>query len=180
MKTKTCTFFGGAVNDTTTQEYNDSVIIGEYLGNLDYTIKNGGYRGLMEAISKGVNKTQTLNKSKSKVIGYTCKTFGYTKGNKYLNETVVCDDIYDRLRMLIKDSDLFIIQAGGIGTFSELLLLLDETRKFDIFPDIYIFGDMWKNTLNNLNSIIPKKILNKIKFCDNYTDFIIKFGTKNN
>lgn len=44
---KYATFFGGAINDRTTKEYSDSILIGELLALNGYTIKNGGYRGLM-------------------------------------------------------------------------------------------------------------------------------------
>ena len=117
------TFFGGAINDTTTIEYKDSIEIGRILATYNYEVKNGGYRGLMEAVSLGASTVEN-----SKIIGHTVKSFGSVKGNKYLTETVVCENIYDRLKCLNEDSDIFIVQRGGIGTLSELFLVLD------IFP----------------------------------------------
>lgn len=55
--TKFATFFGGAMNDTESKEYKDSVRIGQILHDKGYHIKNGGYRGLMEAVSKGAKES---------------------------------------------------------------------------------------------------------------------------
>lgn len=166
---KYATFFGGAINDTTTKEYSDSILIGELLSSNNYIVKNGGYRGLMEAVSKGVKNNDGYT------IGFTCKTFGFTKGNEYLTQTVVCNDIYDRLRDLIKDSEVFIVQRGGIGTLSEMFLLLDEIRKSEIKPIVYVFGEQWKKLFNNLNDFMNTEQLSMITLCEDYNDFKIKF-----
>lgn len=137
---KYATFFGGAINDTTTNEYYDSVLIGELLAENGYILKNGGYRGLMEAVTLGSN-----NKN-GKSIGFTCKSFGNIRGNKYLTEVVVCENIYERLNKLIEDSEIFIVQKGGYGTLSELFLTIDIIRKLPITkrPKIILFGKFWQ------------------------------------
>jgi len=52
-ETKYATLFGGAMNITDSLEYKETVMIGELLVEKGYTVKNGGYRGMMEADTNG-------------------------------------------------------------------------------------------------------------------------------
>lgn len=171
MENKYATFFGGAIDDKTTKEYSDSVSIGAFLASNGYILKNGGYRGLMEASSFGATQVGGT------VIGYTCKSFGFTKGNDYLTQTIVCSDIYDRLGYLISNSEIFIVQRGGIGTLAELFLLLDETRKKkENKPKIFVFGEQWSKLFNSLTDVMTEEQRNMIIFCEDFEDFKNKFN----
>lgn len=170
---KYVTFFGGAMNNTDTKEYRESISIGTFLASKNYIVKNGGYIGLMEAVSKGASQAGGI------VYGYTCKTFGFVQGNDFLTKNIVCKNIYNRLQKLIKGSNIYIVQNGGIGTLSEVFLLLDETRKVEVKPTIYIFGDAFKDLffdfLHKKYKILRAKQLSNIVFCKDYFDFISKF-----
>jgi len=169
---KYATFFGGAINDRTTQQYSDSILIGELLAKNGYIVKSGGYRGLMEAVSKGAKE------SNGEVIGYTCLSIGPAKGNKYLTQTIPCDDIYSRLKKLVTDSDIFIVQRGGIGTLSEVFLLLDEERKMKIKPNIYIFGNELYSLFKNLSDFITDEQKSRLLFCEDFNEFKSLFNSK--
>jgi len=166
---KNVTFFGGAINDRTTSKYSDSVLIGNFLASNGYIIKNGGYSGLMEAVSKGANEAEGT------IIGYTCLSIGCARGNEYLTETVPCIDIYQRLRLLISDSEIFIVQIGGIGTLSEVFLLLDGIRKLKVKPRIFLFGPEWNNLFNNLTDFMSPDQIKMITFCQDFEEFIKVF-----
>ena len=168
---KSATFFGGAMNNTTTKEYIESIEIGKILAKSGYIVKSGGYRGLMEAVSKGCY----IENGKS--IGYTVKTFGSIKGNSFLNETIVCDNIYDRLNKLISASDLFIIRVGSVGTYTEFFLTLDILRKTKNDVKIYIFDKKLYDCLDNLN--INTELMDKIFFCQNIESFEKIINNKN-
>jgi len=129
--------FGGARKDTNSKEYLDTVLIGNLLALKGYKVKSGGYYGIMEAISKGVSEMG------GESIGHTCKVFPTTKGNSYLTKTEPADDIYDRLRMLIEKTDIFIIQKGGIGTLTELFLTLE----------IILVGDFWNEIMKPISGL---------------------------
>lgn len=163
---KYAVFFGGAMNDTTTKEYTDSILIGKLLAEKGYIVKNGGYRGLMEAVSMGATSIEN-----GKAIGFTCKTFGSVKGNDYLTETIPCEDIYDRLRALITNSELFVVQAGGVGTLSELSLVLDVVRKRNVKPRIFVLGENWSNVMQSVKAIMPENDFNCIIFCRDFEEF---------
>lgn len=169
VEIKYATFFGGAKNDTTTQEYLDSISIGQMLALKGYTVKCGGYKGLMEAVSKGVRNAN------GNVIGYTCKTYKSTVGNEFLTQTVVCDNIYDRLKNLIEESQIFIAQAGGIGTLSELCLVLDEARKQKIKPKIFLIGINWEIIFTYIEEIMTENDFKMLTFCRDFIDFENKF-----
>ncbi len=172
MERKYVTFFGGAIRDTSTQEYKDSVLIGKLLGKNDFTVLNGGYGGLMEAVSKGALE------EKAQVTGITCETFGKTKGNKYLSCEIKASDIYNRLRHLIQGVNIFIAQKGGIGTLAEVFLALDVNRKLKNETVIYLIGEHWEGIIKSIESVITEKERSLIKFCKSYEDFIREF-TKN-
>ena len=145
---KKATFFGGAINDKTTPEYTDSIEIGKILASYNYEIKNGGYRGLMEAVSMGASTIED-----SQITGFTVESFGSVKGNKYLTKTIVCENIYNRLKCLIEDSHIYIVQRGGIGTLSELFLVLDITRKMNVKPLVVLYGNIWDNYYTFMKSL---------------------------
>ena len=150
---KYAALFGGSGNNTQSKEYLETVEIGSFLANHGYIIKNGGYGGMMEAVSKGAFQVG------GKAIGVTCKQVGSAKGNSYLSETIVTDKLYDRLKFLMEDTSLFIVQRGGIGTLSEVFLALDIIRKEseNSRPKIYFIGSIWKDVIDALkSSLIPK------------------------
>lgn len=149
---KYAALFGGSGNNTQSKEYIETIAIGSFLANLGYVVKNGGYGGMMEAVSKGAVSAGGT------AIGITCKQVGEAEGNCYLSETIVTDTLYDRLRILMEDTSLFIVQRGGIGTLSEVFLALDIIRKEPITkrPKIYFIGAVWNHVISCLKSdLVP-------------------------
>lgn len=167
MENKICTLFGGALNITDSIEYLETVKIGEMLAEREWKVKNGGYRGMMEAVSKGVH-----NKG-GHVTGYTCLSFGSPKGNKYLSETVPCKDLYERLECLITGTNLFVIQRGGIGTLAEVFIALDLIRKMkENKPTVVFFGTIWLEILKGIDEhIFSESERNLILICHSLQDF---------
>lgn len=145
LKPKKATIFGGSRSTKKpTPEYLETIELGSRLAAAGYVVKTGGYGGIMEAASKGCRERNGV------AIGYTCKTFPTTQGNEYLTNTVVAEDIFDRLRMLISDTDLFIVQKGGLGTFAELFLTLDICRKMQNPPKIILIGEHWFDIMGSM------------------------------
>lgn len=145
---KYAAFFGGARDDKSSPEYLETVEMAKFLAEQGYIIKNSGYLGIMEAASKGALLAG------GKVIGVTCKEVGPVEGNKYLTETIVTQTLNERLDVLLRNTDLFIVQLGGIGTFSELFLALDIVRKMDsiIRPKIYLIGEVWEEIMHIIST----------------------------
>lgn len=166
MSHKIATIFGGGQKDTESKEYLETVEIGKILAKNNYTVKSGGYYGIMEAVSRGVVAFD------GESIGYTCKSFKSTHGNNYLTETIVCEDIYERLRGLIEDSDIFILERGGIGTLSELFLTMDIARKMEKNhrPDIILIGEFWKDIIKSVSVCFNPGEINMITVITDYKD----------
>ena len=161
--TKVAAVFGGGQRDEKSQEYIDTIEIGKILGKHNYSVKSGGYYGIMEAVSRGIIQED------GEAIGYTCKKFPSTHGNNYLTETIVCDDIYDRLRGLIENTDIFIIQRGGIGTLSELFLTLDQVRKIKNHrPKIILIGKHWHSIIESISSLFNNGEIDMMTILDDY------------
>jgi len=160
---KVATLFGGAINDTTTKEYKDTIKIGKLLAEQGYTIKSGGYSGLMEAVSKGGKE------GGADVIGVTCQSFGSLKGNDYLDIVMPAKDIFDRLRELM-NADLFVVQKGGVGTLAELFLIWDIIRKKKDAPPVFLIGAHWRDILDSI--VYVKKEREKIVVCDSFDIFV--------
>lgn len=151
---KYATLFGGAMNNRESKEYLETIEIGQLLAERGYTVKNGGYGGMMEAVSKGAFMAGGNS------IGYTCKTFYTTQGNEFLTSTVVCNTLYNRLEQLINGTNVFIFQRGGIGTLSEVFLTLDSIRKLKKSdrPKVFFIGDIWRELIDVLKKdLIPQK-----------------------
>ena len=150
---KQAALFGGSGNNTSSKEYLETVEIGAFLANKGYIIKNGGYGGMMEAVSKGAYENG------GKVIGITCKQVGSAVGNQYLSETIITETLYQRLKVLMEGTSLFIVQKGGIGTLSEVFLALDLIRKEPKSQQarIIFIGAFWHDIIAALKQeIIPE------------------------
>ncbi|UII77169.1 LOG family protein [Flagellimonas sp. HMM57] len=164
--TKYATLFGGSGNNRNSKEYLETITIGKILSKNGFTVKNGGYGGMMEAISKGAAQ------SGGKTIGITCKQVGTSEGNPFLTETIVTDKLYQRLQLLIEDTEVFVVQKGGIGTLSEVFLTLDVLRKEASKKRIYFIGEVWESALESLKQLlIPEKEHELFHFVDNATSF---------
>lgn len=161
---KIASLFGGAMRDTETQEYKDTIKIGVLLARLGYTVKNGGYYGLMEAVSLGASRMG------GEVIGITCESFSTTKGNDYLTETKPEKDLFDRLRALYEDTSVFIIQKGSVGTLSELFTIWDIVRK-EKNAQMYLIGEFWNPIIESMSGLISKKDMKFITICDTFDIF---------
>ncbi len=98
--------------------YSEGVELGKFLAGLGYTVKCGGYLGLMEAVSRGVREAG------GKVIGICLEAFeALRQNNPYLTEKIVARDLFERLKLLIEGSELFVVQKGSIGTLNELFMV---------------------------------------------------------
>ncbi len=158
---KYATLFGGSGKDRFSCEYIETVAIGRLLAERGYVVKNGGYGGMMEAVAKGVSGKN------GQTIGITCKQVGPRAGNKFLSKTIVTEKLYERLKFLIEETDVFIVQKGGIGTLSEVFLALDILRKEtgNNRPKLYFIGEVWSSAMVLiLTTLIPEYEHNLFNF----------------
>ncbi|NPA04219.1 MAG: LOG family protein [Epsilonproteobacteria bacterium] len=138
--------------------YKEGVELGRFLAKKGYVVKCGGYGGFMEAVSKGVKE------AKGEVIGVI---FLNTKGNPYLSKEIFVKDIFERLKLLIQDSELFVVLEGRLGTLTELFLVWALEEKYD--PKgrkIALIGESYKDlkgALKELNRLEIFKSVDEFK-----------------
>lgn len=152
---KTATCFGGAMNIINTPQYQDSIEIGAWLADHGYIVKTGGYKGIMEAFSKGAGEQG------GHVVGCTCESFGpQAIPNKYVSEERKSKNLYGRLKRLIEEEDayrIFIYQVGGAGTLTELMICLDLFRKLKQAPPMYLIGDHYHQIIEAIKPYMNER-----------------------
>ncbi len=160
-KTKIATTFGASmVKDQLL--YTEGVELGKFLAQKGYVIKCGGYGGLMEAISKGAKEAG------GKIIGIALEQFDQElERNQFLDEVIIAKNLYERLKLLIENSELFVIQKGSIGTLCELFTVWTLKYALNLNARICLIG---YGDLKN-NSLIPKERLNDIEIYDSLNAF---------
>jgi len=149
--TKHATTFGGSEFEEGSSEYEDSIKIGEHLAKLGYGVRCGGYYGLMEAVARGVAEAG------GQCEGITNASFDPKDANRFVTSERKGCDLFERLRWLIQDSELFVIQKGSLGTLVELMLVWC-LKYTDTMPNIRIFliGECWHPVIEGLRATAIK------------------------
>ncbi|MHC4743132.1 MAG: LOG family protein [Planctomycetota bacterium] len=113
--------------------------VGRELAAAGFTIVNGGYGGTMLAASKGASEAG------GKVIGVTCSAFG-GKANECVSREIVTESLDERLDMLIRLGEAYIVLPGGTGTLLELAKVWELKNKgfLDGGKAIILVGEFWK------------------------------------
>ena len=143
---RVCIF--GSYKDLGKAEKENVVKLGRLLAEKGFEIVSGGFGGTMEDVSRGAKE------SGGKTIGVTYYKWQggpYKKPNKYIDEEIITENIFERIDVMVKKSDAFIVLPGGTGTLLELAACLELVNKGLMPPKpIIALGDFWKTTLENL------------------------------
>jgi uncharacterized protein (TIGR00730 family) len=105
--------FGSSGVHSDEPEYISAMELGAALSSQGWDVLTGGYYGIMEAVSKGVQSVD------GKSIGVTLSSFDPKLPNAYLTTNHHELDLFDRMRRLICDSDAIVVFYGGLGTLAE-------------------------------------------------------------
>lgn len=92
--------------------------LGGELARLGITVKNGGYLGVMEAVSRGAREAG------GEVIGVTLAGLaGRRAANGWLSREIPAASLLRRLEILFEGTDYFFaLEGGGPGTLNEVFL----------------------------------------------------------
>jgi uncharacterized protein (TIGR00725 family) len=108
--------FGSSLTPPDAPEYAEARVLGRRLAEAGYEIWNGGYLGVMSAVSEGAHEVG------GRSVGVTVRAWDeFHPGNAWLSEKVAAADLHERLRHLT-DVDAAIALHGGIGTLTEVAL----------------------------------------------------------
>jgi uncharacterized protein (TIGR00730 family) len=110
--------FGSSQSKPGDTAYQDAVKLGTLLARRGHVVVNGGYAGLMEAVSAGAAAAG------GQVIGVTVPTVfpGRSGANEHLTSEIPAPDLIDRIRTMIALSDAAIALPGSLGTLTELVM----------------------------------------------------------
>lgn len=171
MIEKVCIF--GSYKDLSQETKEEIVRLGKMLAQKGITVMSGGFGGTMEDVSRGAKSVD------GKTIGVTCYIWGkdrYTKANEFIDKEIVADNLLERIQIMIKEADAFVVFPGGTGTLLELSATLEHINKGLIEPKpVIVFGDFWKPVVSCLGNepVFSKKINNhKISCCKELVTFV--------
>ena len=137
-KEKIVTIFGGSRCSENSIEYNQAREVGARLAEAGFTIRKGGYLGVMEAASRGARERG------GRVLGIVMNQFK-AEPNRYLTDKVASSHFYDRLQHLITRSVGFIAIRGGMGTVTEISLVWNKLQTGVLEPrPLVLLGECWK------------------------------------
>ena len=168
-KNKYISIFGSYKPKKGNEEYNVAYKLAYKLSKNRYIIKNGGGSGIMEASTLGAQDAG------GKSIGYVLNLYSKFEITDNKN-IIVCKSLYERLQLLIEDSNAFILFSGGTGTLTELALTWELINKglLDKFP-IICYKDYWKpvfEIFKNNPFYVNKSTLGLIKFKNSVDEII--------
>ncbi|HUI30403.1 MAG TPA: LOG family protein [Candidatus Acidoferrales bacterium] len=138
--------FGSSRPKEDSPEYQEAELLGRKLSEAGLSVCTGGYRGIMEAVSKGASRVE------GNIIGVTSAVFSPTP-NEYVNMQVHTMTLYERLQKLIELGSGYIILKGGTGTLVELALVWELMNKNMISEKpIIVVTDFWKPVVDLLDT----------------------------
>ncbi|PIQ88211.1 MAG: hypothetical protein COV73_00015 [Candidatus Omnitrophica bacterium CG11_big_fil_rev_8_21_14_0_20_43_6] len=161
MVKKVCIF--GSYKDLSKKEKKEVIRLGKLLAQQGITVISGGFGGTMEDISRGAKSAG------GKTIGVTWYKWEkpiYKKANAFIDEEIVADCLFERIDIMLKKSDAFIVLPGGTGTLLELSAVLEHLNKGLIDPKpVIMLGNFWKPVLACLKneSVLSEKTKSKRK-----------------
>ena len=161
-KEKIVTIFGGSRCDEKCEEYGQARETGKRLAEAGFTICTGGYLGVMEAASRGAREAG------GRVLGIVMNQFK-AEPNRFLTDKVATDHFYDRLQALITRSVGFVALKGGMGTVTEISLVLNKLQTGVLEPrPLVLLGDCWQPVVKAWqdNLIVSDRDVAHLNFAD--------------
>jgi uncharacterized protein (TIGR00725 family) len=159
---KTITIFGSAVPAENDVQYKFAYRLGVLLTQNGYNICTGGYRGIMEAASKGAFDNGGL------VYGVTVDLWD-SEPNRYITIEVREEKLFERIIKLLELGDAYIILQGGTGTLLEFAAVWEFANKNLQQPKpIICHSRMWKEIADVMNKqmLIEDRRTDLINFFD--------------
>ena len=157
MQKNAVAVFGGRHPRPGDSEYEEARKLGRLLAEAGYAVMNGGYIGIMEAVSRGAREAG------GHAIGVTMEIFGDMAPNPFLTQEIRTRDFFERLHVLISGAQAFIVFRGGMGTVTELSLAWNMLQTSVMPPKpLILVGEFWHAVLDTLseNLVIPPTDVN--------------------
>jgi len=137
---KVITIFGTSKAKDGNEVFELAFEFGKLCAQAGLTIANGGYGGTMLAAAKGAKSAG------GKTIGVTCSAFGRKGPNEFITETIVTENLAQRVAKLVEIGDAYAVLPGGTGTLLELAEIWELVNKGFVNPPkpIILIKDFWR------------------------------------
>ena len=144
--------FGSAMTEPGSRDWIKAYEVGAALAKAGAVTMNGGYGGIMEAVSAGAVSAG------GSVVGITCRDLPEKLPNPYITDDWVAERWDQRLLALIWLADGYIVCPGSSGTLVELAMLIETQLKgfLPIRPAVGL-GSFWKSVVQRITD--TKKII---------------------
>ncbi len=162
----TIAIYGSSLVKPDEPDYAAAYAMGHAIGTAKYGIMTGGYRGVMEAASRGASDAGAL------VIGVTSMPLESVRRmttNQWVSKIVPYDTLRDRLIHMVTRADGYVVMPGGIGTLNELFMTWELIRVREIPPrPVVCVGAYWETVLAPLRDVpyIPREHWELVAFAD--------------
>jgi uncharacterized protein (TIGR00730 family) len=139
----TVAVFGSSAAAPSTPVYRDAERLGRLLAQRGFTVANGGYDGVMEAVSKGAAEAGGT------VVAVTAPTvFPDRPGaNGWVGTQHTVDTIAERIHRLVDMADAMVTMPGSLGTVTEFMVAWNDgfvNMKKDEAPKPHVaVGSQW-------------------------------------
>ena len=142
---KIVTIFGSSRAKKGSKAYEEAYKLGKSLAEAGFVVCNGGYRGIMEASSKGAKEAG------GKTVGITTEAFEKSPPNSWVDIESRSKSYMERLMVITSVADAFIVLKGGIGTLAEMTFSWTLTTVGELRKPIVLVGEAWQRTIDILS-----------------------------
>ena len=165
---KTITIFGSSAPSEDDAQYKFAYRLGALLAHNGFNICTGGYKGIMEAASKGAFDNGGL------VYGVTIELWK-SEPNPFITIEIREAKLFDRVTKLLELGDAYVILQGGTGTLLEFAAVWEYANKNLQQPkSIICHSNMWKEIVEVMNN--QMKLENRrtdlIKYCNSVEEIV--------
>lgn len=158
--------------------YQSTRALGQMLASNQFHIVNGGYHGVMEAVSEGASLVEGA--SIEGIISPSAFPSNDPSGNKYLTHITITEDLPQRVIAFLSRCNAFIVLPGSVGTLTELAITWDcsavsALRGQQPLP-ILAMKEPWQKVIEALKGLIPISpfFLEKVTFVESNEEIIEK------
>lgn len=138
--------FGSSQARAGGQLYAASFKMGELLARAGFDLMTGGYRGVMEAASRGAHARG------AQVTGITMERFR-DRVNPFVIKEIRTTSFYDRFGWLVDRADGYVAMHGGIGTLAEVTFTWQELL-LGMVParPLILVGERWRSSFKSFRA----------------------------
>jgi uncharacterized protein (TIGR00725 family) len=140
--------FGSSTAGPADGSCRQAMALGAGLAARGFIVRNGGYGGVMAAVSEGARAAG------GRVVGVTTVGLDARRTpNPHLTDVHTEADLFDRLRRLVRGADLFVaFDECGPGTLNEVVLVwaLRVVGEIGAHVPVILIGTQWPRLLDAL------------------------------